>query len=166
MNSEIEHWARKLGALLTARGLMATTAESCTGGGVAYAITEISGSSAWFDRSFVTYTNAAKSQMLGVPVELIETHGAVSEQVVQAMALGALKRSDAQIAVALSGVAGPGGGSATKPVGLVWMAWAWQWPGNEASGCISEACHFPGDRSSVRQQAIIQALQTMCKLIQ
>ena len=165
MTSEIELWARRLGQALAARGWMATTAESCTGGGVAYAITEISGSSSWFDRSFVTYTNAAKQQMLGVDAALILAHGAVSQAVVQAMALGALRHSQAQLSVAISGVAGPLGGSVDKPVGTVWMAWAHGVDLERA--VVSYHCfHFEGDRRAVRQQAILAALQGMCKLIQ
>lgn len=163
MNSEIESWARRLGEILQVQGIMAATAESCTGGGVAYAITEISGSSAWFDRSFVTYTNQAKQQMLGVPSELILAHGAVSAEVVAAMAAGALAHSTAQLSVAISGIAGPLGGTAEKPVGTVWMGWA-------CSGCgksIRTRCfQFAGDRQQVREQAIVMALQGMCEFIQ
>ncbi len=166
MNSEIEFWATKLGEYLTARRLMAVTAESCTGGGVAYAITEIAGSSAWFDRGFVTYTNLAKSQMLGVEPDLIRCHGAVSEAVVRAMAIGALCESSAQLSVAVSGVAGPGGGSELKPVGHVCFAWALKLPEETEIRCISDVCQFSGDRKQVREQAILKALQNMCKLIQ
>ena len=165
MTTEIELWARRLGQALGARGWMAATAESCTGGGVAYAITEISGSSSWFDRSFVTYTNAAKQQMLGVDGSLLQTYGAVSEPVVQAMALGALRNSQAQLSVSISGVAGPLGGSVEKPVGTVWMAWALS-SSSEHVVVNSHCFHFEGDRGAVRQQAILAALQGMCKLIQ
>ncbi len=163
MNLEIVSWARALGEKLQAHGIMAATAESCTGGGVAYAITEISGSSAWFDRGFVTYTNQAKQQMLGVPNELILARGAVSAEVVAAMAAGALAHSNAQLSVAISGIAGPLGGTAEKPVGTVWIGW--DRTGNEAP--IRTHCfQFAGDRQQVREQAIVMALQGMCEFIQ
>ena len=165
MTSEIELWARRLGLALGARGWMATTAESCTGGGVAYAITEISGSSSWFDRSFITYTNAAKQEMLGVDESVLMAHGAVSEPVVHAMALGALRHSQARLSVAISGVAGPQGGSPDKPVGTVWIAWA-HGENSESAVVTSHCFHFAGEREAVRKQAILAALQGMCKLIQ
>ena len=163
MNSEIESWARRLGEKLQAHAIMAATAESCTGGGVAYAITEISGSSAWFDRGFVTYTNQAKQQMLGVPSELILNHGAASGEVVAAMAAGALAYSSAQLSVAISGIAGPLGGTAEKPVGTVWMGWARS--GGEAQ-VRTHRFQFAGDRQQVREQAIVMALRGMCEFIQ
>lgn len=163
MNAEITTWAQRLGELLRQHNWMATTAESCTGGGVAYAITEIAGSSLWFDRSFVTYTNQAKEALLGVSNELLQSHGAVSQAVVEAMACGALQRADAQLSVAISGIAGPGGGSEEKPVGLVWFAWA---TAGEVAALKSQSFLFSGDRHSVREQAILTALQGMCKLIQ
>lgn len=163
MNAEITTWARRLGELLQQRNWMATTAESCTGGGVAYAITEIAGSSLWFDRSVVTYTNQAKEALLGVSSQLLQSHGAVSQAVVEAMACGALQRADAQLSVAISGIAGPGGGSEEKPVGLVWFAWA---TAGEVPALKSQSFLFSGDRHSVREQAILTALQGMCKLIQ
>ena len=163
MNAEITTWARRLGELLQQRNWMATTAESCTGGGVAYAITEIAGSSLWFDRSVVTYTNQAKEALLGVSSQLLQSHGAVSQAVVEAMACGALQRADAQLSVAISGIAGPGGGSEEKPVGLVWFAWA---TAGEVPTLKSQSFLFSGDRHSVREQAILAALQGMCKLIQ
>ena len=163
MKSEIEIWARKLGEKLQVHDIMVATAESCTGGGVAYAITEISGSSAWFDRGFVTYTNQAKQQMLGVPSELILNHGAVSGEVVAAMAAGALAYSSAQLSVAISGIAGPLGGTAEKPVGTVWMGWARS--GGEAQ-VRTHRFQFAGDRQQVREQAIVMALRGMCEFIQ
>lgn len=163
MNSEINIWARTVGEKLQARGIMAVTAESCTGGGVAFAITDISGSSAWFDRSFVTYTNLAKQQMLGVSADLLLTHGAVSQQVVAAMATGALTHSAAQVSVAISGVAGPLGGTPEKPIGTVWMGWA----RSGANAPVLTRCfRFVGDRQQVREQAILAALQGMCNFIQ
>jgi nicotinamide-nucleotide amidase len=142
-----------LAVQLRARGWMLATAESCTGGLIAGACTEISGSSDWFDRGFVTYSNAAKTEMLGVPATLIQAHGAVSEAVACAMAAGALARSQAQCAVAVTGVAGPTGGSADKPVGTVWLAWA------TPSGQVEAKRHlFSGDRAAVRQATVAQAL--------
>lgn len=149
----VKELGQVLGEKLTNAGLVATTAESCTGGGVAYAITEISGSSLWFDRGFVTYSNGAKTQMLDVEPSLIEQFGAVSEQVVNAMAIGAVKNSDADIAVAISGIAGPEGGSEEKPVGTVCIAWY-----NAHSGHKTETYLFVGDRTEVRTQAIRLAL--------
>ena len=163
MQESITALAVQLGLALKERGWLACTAESCTGGGVAYAITEISGSSAWFDRGFVTYTNQAKQQMLGVPSELILNHGAVSGEVVAAMAAGALAYSSAQLSVAISGIAGPLGGTAEKPVGTVWIGWARS--GGEEP--IRTRCfQFAGDRHQVREQAIVMALQGMCEFIQ
>ena len=143
---------------LRQRGQMVATAESCTGGLIAGACTDLAGSSDWFERGFVSYSNAAKTELLGVPADLIAAHGAVSEPVARAMAAGALQRSHAQRSVAVTGVAGPGGGTATKPVGLVWLAWAQR----AADGSITtraRAQHFPGDRAAVRQATIACALQ-------
>lgn len=136
-----------------ARGLKLATAESCTGGLIAGCLTEIAGSSAVVDRGFVTYSNEAKAELLGVPPSLIEAHGAVSEPVARAMADGALARSLADLTVAVTGVAGPGGGSAEKPVGLVHFATAQR-------GAETEAWHgvFPGDRSGVREATVAKAL--------
>lgn len=144
-----------LAQALQRQGWMLTTAESCTGGLIAAACTELPGSSIWFDRGFVTYSNAAKTQMLGVPAPLIAEHGAVSQPVVHAMAEGAAARSDAQVSVAVSGVAGPSGGTPDKPVGTVWVAW--QLPGRTWSRCL----HLHGDRQAVRQQTLEQALQEL-----
>ena len=141
-----------LAAELKSRGLMLATAESCTGGMIAAACTELSGSSDWFERGFVTYSNAAKTELLGVPAALVEQHGAVSEPVARAMAAGALLRSYAQFSAAVTGVAGPNGGSADKPVGTVWLAWA------TPAGVTAECCHFSGDRAAVRRATVIQAL--------
>jgi nicotinamide-nucleotide amidase len=141
-----------LAAELRSRGWMLASAESCTGGLIAAACTELSGSSDWFERGFVTYSNAAKTELLGVPAALIEQHGAVSEPVARAMAAGALVHSCAQLSVAVTGVAGPNGGSADKPVGTVWLAWT------TPAGVTAERCHFPGDRAAVRQSTVVQAL--------
>lgn len=144
----------QLAQALTGRGWMMTTAESCTGGLIAGACTELAGSSLWFDRGVVTYSNEAKVDLLGVPAELIAQHGAVSEPVAMAMAQGALTRSQAQIAVAVTGVAGPGGGSPDKPVGTVWLAWACH------DGLVQAERHvFGGDRAAVRSATVRCALQ-------
>lgn len=128
------------------------TAESCTGGLIASLCTELPGSSNWLERGYVTYSNAAKSDMLGVSPALIAQHGAVSEEVARAMAAGALARARVQVALSVTGIAGPGGGSAAKPVGTVWFAWA------TPSGLHSEVQHFPGDRSAVRHAAALHSL--------
>lgn len=154
MSTGILDLAKKVGEQLHGKGAVLATAESCTGGWVAQAITTIAGSSAWFDCGFVTYSNQSKHQMLGVSLETLDKQGAVSEAVVTQMAEGALQRSQAHITVAVSGVAGPGGGSRTKPVGTVWLAWAIQ--GHPTVACLS---FFNGDRESIRQQAVEQALE-------
>ena len=131
---------------------MLATAESCTGGMIAAACTDLAGSSQWFERGFVTYSNAAKTEMLGVPAALIEAHGAVSEPVARAMATGAVARSHAQVAVAVTGVAGPTGGSADKPVGMVWFGWC-------VNGSTHSECQrFDGDRAAVRAGTVRHAL--------
>lgn len=154
MQEDIIELAQQLGQALSRKNWMAATAESCTGGGVAYAITAISGSSGWFDRAFVTYTNEAKQQMLGVSTESLVKFGAVSEAVVLEMTAGVLAHSQANIAVAISGIAGPTGGTAEKPVGTVWIAWQTK-QGDQTARCFV----FPGDRDAVRAQAIREALQ-------
>lgn len=143
-----------LAAQLQARGWQMATAESCTGGLIAATCTEVSGSSAWFERGFVTYSNQAKTDLLGVDAALITAHGAVSEPVARAMAEGALARSRAQVAVAVTGVAGPTGGSADKPVGTVWLAWATQ---GQATRALR--CQFNGDRAAVRWATVEQAVR-------
>ena len=135
------------------------TAESCTGGMIAAACTDLAGSSTWFDRGFVTYSNEAKTDMLGVSATLIDRDGAVSESVARAMASGALLHSQAQVSLSVTGVAGPSGGSATKPVGTVWFAWA------TPAGLHSEVKHFPGDRAAVRAATTLHSLQTLVKLL-
>jgi nicotinamide-nucleotide amidase len=146
--------AGELGRRLKSAGLRLATAESCTGGWIAKAMTDVAGSSAWFERGFVTYSNAAKADMLGVRAMTLERHGAVSEEVVREMAEGAAKRSQAQLSVAVSGIAGPDGGSPEKPVGTVWIGW------RSAQGQISTRhFRFEGDRDSVRFQAVLAALE-------
>ena len=142
-----------LAEALRARGWKIATAESCTGGLIAAACTAVAGSSDWFERGFVTYSNEAKAELLGVPAVLIATFGAVSAEVARAMAEGALAHSHAQLAVAVTGIAGPGGGSATKPVGTVWVALA------QAGGAASaELLRLAGDRATVREQTVRDAL--------
>ena len=141
---------------LRARGWMLASAESCTGGLIAAACTSLAGSSDWFERGFVTYSNAAKTELLGVPAALIAQHGAVSAEVARAMADGALSRSHAQLAVAVTGVAGPGGGTALKPVGTVWLAVAVA--GSPAQAALLQ---LAGDRAAVRQQTVLRALAAL-----
>jgi len=139
---------------------MLATAESCTGGLIAAACTDLAGSSSWFERGFVTYSNAAKTELLGVETSLITEFGAVSEPVARAMAGGALAHSHAQVAVAVTGVAGPGGGSPDKPVGTVWFGWA------TPAGLTSDVQHFDGDRAAVRAATVRHALRRLLQLIQ
>jgi len=146
--------ATLVGARLKQRGLVLATAESCTGGWVAQAVTAISGSSEWFDRGFVTYSNEAKQEMLGVRAETLAAFGAVSEQTVREMAAGALAHSRAQVALAITGIAGPGGGTKEKPVGTVCFAWA-----RKDAGPESLTHHFSGEREEIRRQSVITALQ-------
>jgi len=150
---------RRLAEVLTQRQVFLACAESCTGGLIAAACTDLPGSSRWFERGFVTYSNAAKTELLGVPPELIVQHGAVSDAVVRAMARGALAQSHAQLALAVTGVAGPDGGSADKPVGTVWFGWA------SATGLHSQCCHFSGDRATVRACTVQHALAHLLELL-
>ena len=156
----IQQQAEQLAEALVRRGLMLTTAESCTGGWVAQELTAIPGSSAWFERGFVTYSNEAKQEMLAVSADTLAQFGAVSEAVVREMALGALQHSRAQLSVAISGVAGPGGGSADKPVGTVCFGWA-----REGGEVLSRSLHFGGDRESVRRQAVAVAIDGLRELV-
>lgn len=149
-----------LADLLMNSGRMIATAESCTGGMIAAACTDLAGSSQWFERGFVTYSNAAKADMLGVPAEVIAAHGAVSEPVARAMALGAVAHSLASVAVAVTGIAGPGGGSAAKPVGTVWFGFAID------GGCTSECRVFAGDRAAVRAATLQHAITRLLELLQ
>ncbi len=140
--------------------MMLATAESCTGGGVAQAITEVAGSSAWFERGFVTYSNLSKQQMLGVREATIKQHGAVSEMTVREMVEGALRHSAAQVALAVSGIAGPDGGTADKPVGTVWFAW-----GLKNGETLAQRHQLSGNRAAVRAQAVHIALQGVVNLL-
>lgn len=158
-DSVVHQLAIRAGNKLRDARIMLATAESCTGGMVAAAITDISGSSGWFERGFVTYSNQAKTEMIGVPAELIEKHGAVSEPVARAMAEGALRNSRAQVSLAITGVAGPGGGTPEKPVGMVSFGWS-----NRLHTSV-ETLVFKGDREQIRVQAAAHALRGLLTLI-
>jgi nicotinamide-nucleotide amidase len=155
----MDELAKKLGERLKAAGQRLVTAESCTGGWAAQVATSVAGSSDWFERGFVTYSNDAKQELLGVQKKTLEDHGAVSEQTAREMAQGALARSKGTVALAVTGVAGPGGGSREKPVGMVCFAWA---VGKDVK---SETRRFSGDRESVRRQSVIHALQGVLKAL-
>lgn len=148
----VEDLVSQLATHLMTRGAMLATAESCTGGLLAATLTDLAGSSAWFERGWVTYSNAAKTQELSVAVDQIDRHGAVSEVVAAAMASGARQHANAQFAIAVTGIAGPQGGSADKPVGTVCFGWA------TPSGTDTETCCFSGDRRQVREQSVQHAL--------
>lgn len=151
---------RLLADLMLQKKLHLATAESCTGGMIAAACTDLSGSSQWFERGFVTYSNRAKTQMLGVDAGLISEYGAVSEQVAKAMAAGAIVHSAAEVSIAVTGVAGPSGGSEEKPVGTVWISWC-------VDGQIStELYHFEGDRATVRAMTVQRALQGLIERLE
>ena len=156
MNTETGAIVPALADALRSAGLKIATAESCTGGLIAAACTTVAGSSDWFERGFVTYSNEAKTEMLGVAPALIATHGAVSEPVARAMAEGAIARSHAQLAVAVTGVAGPAGGSPSKPVGTVWLAWA-----RAGQASRTELLKLTGDRRAIREQTVQHALQRL-----
>lgn len=159
---ELDLLATQLGRLAASNSVLLACAESCTGGAIACALTETAGSSEWFDRGFITYSNEAKTEMLGVPADLIATHGAVSEPVVRLMAGAAIARSGAGLSVAVTGVAGPGGGSEDKPVGTVWFGWGRR----EATGqisIVSQRLRFEGPRSAVRLQTGLHGLALLLK---
>ncbi len=158
--------AQRLGTALQQRRFVLVTAESCTAGGVAYAVTLVPGSSAWFDRGVICYSNEAKQRMLGVPAAYLRDFGAVSEPVARAMALGILQQSAAQAAIAVTGIAGPDGGSPEKPVGTVCFAWALRRDSTAAHWVRTTTRHFDGDRAAVRTQAIAAALEVMSQLLE
>jgi nicotinamide-nucleotide amidase len=158
-DADLTALAADLGERLAAAGLVLVTAESCTGGWIAKCMTDIAGSSGWLDCGFVSYSNAAKQEMLGVNAATLALDGAVSEPVVQQMAEGAMGRSAAQVAVAVSGIAGPGGGSAEKPVGMVCFGFALP------DGVSTETRHFAGDRDAVRRQSVRHALSRLIELL-
>jgi nicotinamide-nucleotide amidase len=160
----MDELARRVGERLKAANAVLATAESCTGGWVAQVVTSIAGSSAWFDRGFVTYSDAAKQELLGVGAETLRAHGAVSEATAREMARGALERSQATVAVSITGIAGPGGGTPEKPVGTVCLAWALR--DGTKSGTKSETRRFTGDREGIRRQSVILALEGVFKALQ
>lgn len=160
MDEALYRLATRLGRALKRRDLMIATAESCTGGWIGQAITMVPGSSEWFERGFVTYTYISKREMLGVSPRTLARHGAVSEQVVKEMASGALARSHAQVAIAISGVAGPSGGTPDKPVGTVCVAWA-----VKRGPLAVETRRFRGDRDAVRRRSVAHALRGALKII-
>jgi nicotinamide-nucleotide amidase len=160
MVAEVYALSQRVGAALKACHWTLATAESCTGGWIAKAITDVPGSSAWFEQGFVTYSNAAKRDLLGVQAVTLQVHGAVSEPVVREMAQGALTRSSAHLAVAVSGIAGPEGGSVSKPVGTVWLAWTVR---DQSPLCC---CYrFAGDRYKVRLQSVVKAFEGMLTIV-
>ena len=159
-DEELLQLAHLLGQKLHAKGWVLASAESCTGGWVAQVVTAIPGSSAWFDRGFVTYSNQSKQEMLGVTHATLEAHGAVSEETVKEMASGTLTHSQAHIGVALSGIAGPGGGSPKKPVGTVCIGWA-----TLNGEPLSTTCRLSGDREEIRSRAVAAALRGLIELL-
>lgn len=160
MDEQLESLAAEVGAALKAREMTLATAESCTGGWVGAVVTSVSGSSQWYDRGFITYTDQSKQDMLGVDEATLGNYGAVSEETVREMAQGALQHSWADISLAISGIAGPTGSTAEKPAGLVWFAWATK------TGAIESEKHlFPGDRREVRRQAVETALKGVLSLL-
>lgn len=159
--SSLQILAIRLGEALLAQGLKVTTAESCTGGGIARAITCPPGSSQWFELGYIAYANQAKQNLLQVPESLLESCGAVSREVVEAMARGALTGSGADLAVAVSGIAGPDGGSAEKPVGTVWFNWC-----KQGSTPLSRCYHFSGDREAVRSAAVYAGLEGLLGILE
>lgn len=154
MDNQIYVLAERAGRLLARHKILLVTAESCTGGWIAEAITAVAGSSVWFERGFVSYSNQAKQDMLGVSADTLNRCGAVSEEVALEMARGAIQRSKGHISIAVSGIAGPDGGTADKPVGTVWIAW-----GQKLGHAEAEVFLFSGDRQAVREQTVIRALQ-------
>lgn len=157
--ARLDGLSRSTGQWLEQHAAVLCTAESCTGGWIAQTVTATAGSSVWFDRAFVTYSNQAKQDMLGVRADTLLTHGAVSEATVREMAEGALARSQASHALAVSGIAGPGGATPGKPVGTVCLAWAVR-----HGPTLAETCHFSGDRETVRLQAVLRALERLPQL--
>ncbi len=160
MDEQLKQLAIALNHRLRSKGVLMVSAESCTGGWIAKAMTDVPGSSSCFDRAFITYSNESKQEMLGVSLDTLEQHGAVSEAVVREMVQGALERSRASVAVAVSGIAGPDGGTEEKPVGTVWLAW-----GDRDGELITSQQQFSGDREEVRYQSSLSALQGVLDLI-
>jgi nicotinamide-nucleotide amidase len=160
MDAELYALSAKVGDALKSHGVMMAAAESCTGGWIGQAVTMVPGSSQWFDRGFVTYTNDAKQEMLGVSASTLKDFGAVSEQTVREMVAGALARSKARVAVAVSGIAGPDGGTTAKPVGTVLLAW-----GTKGGATHALSVHFGGDRDAVRRQTVFAALEGLLAML-
>ncbi len=160
MDTQFSKAVQELAALLERQQQVVAVAESCTGGWVAKVMTDMAGCSVWFDRGFVTYTNEAKHQMLGVSMRTIESFGAVSEETVHEMALGVLNNSPARFSLAVSGIAGPSGATEDKPVGTVWFGWATR---NEQ--VVAECCCFKGDREAVRAQAVVFGLHRLIEIV-
>ena len=165
-NDTILTLSSNLGQCLKSHNLMLTLAESCTGGMLAQYITAIPGSSSWFERSYVTYSNVAKQEMLGVSAQTLSEHGAVSEEVAAEMALGAYQHSHAQVAIAITGIAGPNGGTVIKPVGTVCFGFSTPKGFNRGDGqqIMTQTQHFSGNRETIRQQSVIHALETLITL--
>lgn len=161
-NKKLTLLVEQLAELLIINNKQLTVAESCTGGWIAKVLTDLAGSSVWFERGFVTYSNLAKNEMLGVKQSTLESYGAVSQETVSEMALGALKNSHADFSVSISGIAGPDGGSVEKPVGLVWFSWAAKENDSQKTIATDEQV-FKGDRESIRQQAVEYALEKLIK---
>lgn len=157
---DIIELASRVGGILKAKGLLLSTAESCTGGGVAHAVTAIAGSSEWFDCGFITYSNHAKTELLDIPAALIDQHGAVSEEVAAAMAEGARANSQGDVALSTTGIAGPGGAVPGKPVGTVCFAWS------KSGRTHTERLQFAGDREEVRQRAVQHALRGLLRFLE
>ena len=158
IDADLEQLSASVGAALSDKKLMLATAESCTGGWIAAVVTATAGSSGWFERGFVTYSDGSKQEMLGVPPATLAAYGAVSEETARAMATGALIHSNADIALAVTGIAGPAGGSSSKPVGTVCFAWC-----NKQGATISESRQFAGDRHGIRRKALIHALSGLLR---
>jgi len=157
---DILELATRVGKTLQAKGLLLATAESCTGGGVAHAVTEIAGSSEWFDCGFISYSNASKTEMLDVPAALFAQHGTVSEEIAAAMAEGALSNSNAHLSLSTTGIAGPGGAVPGKPVGTVCFGWS------NGEHTYTERLVFSGDRQAVRHQTVIHSLKGLLRFIE
>mgnify|MGYP005843744165 CR=1 FL=1 len=158
MDEQILVLAERAGRLIARQKILLVTAESCTGGWISAAVTAVPGSSAWFERGFVSYSNQAKQDMLGVAANTLDRYGAVSEEVVLEMARGAIDRSRGHLSLAVSGIAGPDGGSADKPIGTVWIAW-----GQKLGYAEAQCFGFSGDRQAVRRQTVIEALKGLIK---
>lgn|SRR5574340_699571 len=161
MDPDLAALSERIGQALSERGLMLACAESCTGGWLAQVVTATAGSSAWFERGFVTYSNAAKQELLHVRAGTLREHGAVSEAVAGEMAAGALRASHADVALAITGIAGPGGGSSDKPVGTVCFAWA-----RKGAAPQCETRHFAGNRETVRRQSVMYAAEGLLRRLE